>query len=543
MKRFSCLFFAAPLLGAIGCSSKDPPVCHATASIKLKSSVAELRSTTALAIDVLVADTGNSVDPHPLKVVVLKDGVVIKTLVDEPKSLGTVSLSFLPSAEKGLATGAYQIKANCGCPTNAASPQPAEATSPMYVARLGATRIAVKDGDGGGRVPLMYHATNHSKGNSFPIPDTLSATSIDVPTGEAELDAADGSARSFPAPWDDLETPPVDSSGAVVETGNALPVSLKVGTKPDLVFTIGTSAQGASAPQPSGLKANGLPPIRLVVDGAPAPATDTAAVTEGGEVVARLATSPVPAIDKVDLALKWHFEAKGEGGAYVTIPGGDQTATLRFYGVLGNDQGTVAPNLPWVAVVDEATKSIAGKATDAKGAQAILVQHIYEEMGLKYDRAGGASAYSFYAGDGWSSGVFSLSDFLKRSRGSIVNCTDCASILSTYANMIGAKSHYAIIGWNFSLNPILGIGSTVFGSPFTSGYMGFSYHAVTTPDATATINDATLAVDGDSDPKHAPYTKLLVQNLTGADYLTRLSPTFGSGTPDYKYNDQSTKIR
>ena len=85
-------------------------------------------------------------------------------------------------------------------------------------------------------------------------------------------------------------------------------VSLKLGTRPDLVFTIGKTAQGDSAGsglQPTGLGAAGLPAIRLVADGAPA--SDTA-LTEGGTVTVRLATTPVPAIDRVEPDLAWHFE-------------------------------------------------------------------------------------------------------------------------------------------------------------------------------------------------------------------------------------------
>ena len=82
-----------------------------------------------------------------------------------------------------------------------------------------------------------------------------------------------------------------------------------------------------------------------------------------------------------------------------------------------------------------------------------------------------------------------------------------------------------------------------FGSPFESGRFSFSYHAVTTPDEALTINDATLAVDGDSDPTAAPHSRRLVQDLTGEDYLTRLSSTFGTGTPVYQYNDQLTHAR
>lgn len=531
-----------------GTDTAPPPpktTCVATAAITVgNSAVGEIRSSAPLPIEVTIGDTGGATaDPHPVKVVILKDGAPVKTLVDAPKPLGKLSFDFIPSAEKDLATGAYQIKADVGCPASATDMKPGTAQATMYLVRLGATKIAIKDGEGGGRVPLMYHSLAHASLNYFPIPDTMGGSSLDMPVGEPELDKKDGTARAFPsAPWSDLDSPPFDGTGAVIETGNTIPVSLKTGTKPDLVFTIGKTAKSLVGSQPTGLAAAGLPQIRLVVDGITG--TDTALVTEGGEATVRLATSPVPSIDRVDLPVKWHFEVKGTDGTYKPIVGGEQSVTLRFYGVLGNDQGTASPDLPWVAVVDEATKKIAGTANDAPKARSILVQHIYEEVGLAYDRKSGASAYTNYVGSpSWSAARFYLSDFMKRARGKIVNCTDCASILSTYANMIGAKLHYSIIGWSFKLNPIMGIGSTTFGSPFDSGGMGFSYHAVTTPDSTATIDDATLAVDGDSDPKVAPYTKLLVQNLTGSDYLTRLSPTYGTGTPIYQYTDQQTKVR
>jgi hypothetical protein len=526
-----------------GADTAPPPpksTCVGSATINVGSSgVAEIRSTTALSIEVVVADTGGATDPHPVKVVIMKDGAPIKTLVDAAKPLGKLSFDFIPSGEKDLATGAYQIKADIGCPASATDAKPGTASATMYLVRLGATKIVVKDGDGGGRVPLMYHALDHSAANYFPIPDTMASSSLDMPSGEPELDKKDGTARPFPAaPWTDLDTPPVDGSGAVIETGNTIPVSLKTGTKPDLVFTIGKTAKSLVGSQPTGLAAAGLPAIRLVVEGVPG--ADTALVTEGGAATVRLLTSPVPAINKVDLPVKWHFEVKGTDGTYTPIAGGEQSVTLRFYGVLGNDQGTASPDLPWVAVVDEATTKIAGTANDAPKARAILVQHIYQEIGLAYDRKSGASAYTNYIGSpSWTAARFYLSDFMKRARGKIVNCTDCASILSTYANMIGAKLHYAIIGWSFSLNPIEGIGSTTFGSPFDSGGMGFSYHAVTSPDSTATIDDATLAVDGDSDPKTAPHTLELVQNIAGAEYLTRLSP----GAPLYQYKDQVTNVR
>lgn len=516
--------------------------CRPGAVIHLPLPLAELRATAALPVEVMITDSAGATAPHPVKVTLEQpDGTLIATLHDDDAPLGALTLPFTPAAHKDLPTGALRLRAEVGCPA-AAPGQPARATATLYLVRLGATQLAVKDGEGGGRVPLMYHALDHLDANYFPIADTLATSSVAVPPGEAELDRPDGTPRPFPdQPWADLASPPLDASGMVSQTGYTLPVSLKLGTRPELVFTIGKTAQGRAAAQPTGLAAAGLPPIRLVVDGTAG--SDTALVAEGGQARVQLATSPVPAIARVDQSLAWHFEFKGSGGSYVRIPGGEQSVTLRFYGVLGNDQGTAAPDLPWVAVVDEVTTRIAGKATDAPGARALLVQYVYEEMGLTYDRRAGASHYSKYAGGGWTSASFSLAAFLTRARGKVVNCTDCASILSTYANMIGAKLHYAIIGWNFQLNPILGIGGMSFGSPFDSGRLSFSYHAVTSPDEALTIDDATLAVDGDSDPTAAPHTRRLVQDLTGEDYLTRLSSTFGTGTPVYQYNDQLTHAR
>lgn len=523
----------------------DPPprVCLPEVLLTTPAPVAELRSKSAFAIDVAVTDRGGSLDPHPLRVTLeKKDGTVLKTLFDGDQKPGRLPIDFVPASDKNLPTGELRIHAALGCPPSLPGMASVTQTT-LYLLRLGAMQIHVQDGEGGGRVPLLYHAVDKRSGNYFPIPNTLPTSSLSIPSGEPDLDQPDGTPRRFAdKPWADLVTPPVDGSGAVRETGETLPVSLQLGTKPDLRFTIGKTAQAPGGTQPTGLSTMGVPAIRLVVTGVPG--SDAGLIQEGGQATVRLLMSPVPSIQRVDADVKWHFEWRRPDGSYAEIAGSEQSVTLRFYGVLGNEQGKTSPNLPWVAVVDEATQAIAGTASDAAGARAVLVQYVYEKMGLTYDRRSGASAYTRYSGTGgWGTATFSLAEFLKRSRGRVVNCSDCGSILSTYANMIGAKSHYAIIGWSFKLNPILGIGASMFGSPFDSGRLGFSYHAVTSPDATLHIDDATLAVDGDMDPKTAPHTKLLVQSLTGDDYLTRLSPTFGTGTPVYQYKDQITNAR
>jgi hypothetical protein len=60
---------------------------------------------------------------------------------------------------------------------------------------------------------------------------------------------------------------------------------------------------------------------------------------------------------------------------------------------------------------------------------------------------------------------------------------------------------------------------------------------VTTDDGGLTIWDATLALDGDLDPRSAPSTELLVQTIDGEEYLERL---VRNGFADYYYESRGT---
>lgn len=516
-------------------TSPQSTTCHATAAIHLASPVADARARKPLNIAIDLGDTGGMPGAHPLKVVLTKDGKAIKTLLDATREPGKVSVDLDPSITSALATGRYGLSASAGCPAGATESTPAEAAVPLFLVRLGVTSIDVQKGDGE-RVALMYHAVGHHYENVYPITEKVAAT-LAIAGGEPDIDDASGKLRVFAKPWSELDTPPTDADENVLERGVTWPVSLKVGTKPDIVLELGKTAAGATPGTTfgSGLDTPECPAVRIVVDGN----SPSEPIVPGKSVTARLAQSPVASIARVDHALTWRFEAKGADGRWSEIPGADASATLRLYGVLGNAQGTAAPDLPWVAVVDDATHAIGGAASDAAGARALLVKHVYEEMGLSYDRAQGASHYTDYTNGGYTHATFLLARFLERELGTIVNCSDCASILSTYSNMIGAPLSYSIIGWSFSLHPIQGIGSTTFGSPFTSGRMGFTYHAVTSSDASATIHDATLAVDGDTTPAAAPFTKQLVHGMPGAEYLDRLS---GDSRAGYIYVGKSTSL-
>ncbi len=514
--------------GAIDEAPAAPPpapsaICRSTIAVHPASPVADARARKPLPIAIDLGDDGGMPGARAVKIVLSKAGAPVATILDSSHDLGTLDAALDPALTKDLALGLYSIDATAACPGGATQSTPGAAQTPLFLVHLGVTSIDVGDGDGA-RVELMYHAVDHTYDNLYPISRATAAT-LAIPDGESELDDTNGTLRVFAKPWDVLDTPPVDAMGAVVLQGATLPVSLRVGTKPDLVFAVAKKATGLDEP--------GLPPIRLVADGAP-----SEPIAAGARSTARLASSPVPSIARVDHDLAWTFEAKTDAG-WVEIPGAGSAATLRFYGVLGNTQGTAPPELPWVAVVDDATRAIAGSASDAAGARAALVKHVYEDLGLAYDRVNGASHYTEYANGFGGGSTFVLAHFLARDSGAIVNCSDCASILSTYANMIGAPLSYAILEQNFSLHPIRGIGAKEFGPPFDDGRLAFSYHAVTSSDSSKTIHDATLAVDGDSDPSQAPYTETLLQGMMSAEYLNRLS---GDPKVHFTHVDQTTKL-
>jgi hypothetical protein len=131
---------------------------------------------------------------------------------------------------------------------------------------------------------------------------------------------------------------------------------------------------------------------------------------------------------------------------------------------------------------------------------------------VEYDCPGGGSTH-------YALGAFNCTAFLERLRGGIgngvyVNCTDCATILSTFANVLGCDLWQSRMGWGFDLNPLLAIGSSVWQT--ACGWGAFSYHEVAWKGACTAneeVCDACLQVDGDPDPTTPPHTPLLPVNL------------------------------
>jgi len=194
----------------------------------------------------------------------------------------------------------------------------------------------------------------------------------------------------------------------------------------------------------------------------------------------------------------------------------------RFYVVLGvptspwNQLPHAAANtqLPWTDVLDYACRWAAGAQT--RDFAAALVTRAVYALGpslVTYDCPGGGSSH-------YSWGHFDCTAFVERLRGGIgngvyVNCSDCATIVSTFANALGCDLWQSRMGWGFALNELLAIGGHNWQT--ACGWSAFSYHEVAWENACASgddVFDACLRVDGDGDPTQPPHVALLPQDLT-----------------------------
>jgi hypothetical protein len=176
--------------------------------------------------------------------------------------------------------------------------------------------------------------------------------------------------------------------------------------------------------------------------------------------------------------------------------------------------------LPWTDVLDYACQWGLGAVTvDAAAAGVTRGVFALGPGVVTYDCPGGGSSH-------YSWGGFDCTAFVDRLKGGLgngvyVNCSDCATFVSTFANILGADLWQSRMSGasSFGLNSMLGIGSNVWqpcchGSPGWSD--AFSYHEVAWKGAcTASENvfDGCLEVDGDGDPTSAPHTALLPVDL------------------------------
>jgi hypothetical protein len=119
--------------------------------------------------------------------------------------------------------------------------------------------------------------------------------------------------------------------------------------------------------------------------------------------------------------------------------------------------------------------------------------------------------------------------------GPYINCSDCAAVVSTFANALGCDLWQSRMGsgLTFELNPILAIGSHVWRP--ACGWPGFDMHEVAWEfpcGENERVFDASLRVDADPTPGAPPHLPLLPANLRFGEsgdglYLDRLTTPRG----------------
>jgi hypothetical protein len=215
--------------------------------------------------------------------------------------------------------------------------------------------------------------------------------------------------------------------------------------------------------------------------------------------------------------------------------------------------------LPWTDVLDYTCAWASGQTT-VDGAAAAVTSRVYNSLGFKYENVAGASAYI----DSTSPAMqqFYCTRFISflasgTGVGPDVNCMDCATIVTTFANSVGCNLTESTMYTpnvpftsfkSFACNEIMAIGFTAWGYPFPGQpWVGkFTYHEVAWtpgigyPDP---LYDACLRVDSGSNPwdwtspsvTHTPALPLKMPFTTQA-----MLPTFPIGTP---FTDQSYRER
>lgn len=174
--------------------------------------------------------------------------------------------------------------------------------------------------------------------------------------------------------------------------------------------------------------------------------------------------------------------------------------------------------LPWAEVLDVACAWATGATTEDDVARR-LTQSTYDlgSTVLEY----GCPPFEAYSNTLLD--VFHCTSFLERLRGGIgngrfVNCSDCATIVSTFSNVLGCDLWQSRMGRYvpaFDTNPILAMGSDRWQSPCGLG-QGFLFHEVAWKSECTSddeVCDASLAVDADRFPHAAPQRALLATNM------------------------------
>ncbi|TET35380.1 MAG: hypothetical protein E3J72_11270 [Planctomycetota bacterium] len=412
----------------------------------------------------------------------------------------------------------------------------------IFIVRLGIVGIQfVDNGLGGTEYQMMYHIRNTSKYTYYAIPDNQPEWSIGPNSGEvADLDVNDGQPRALPPLWPNLNSPPQDASdpSGVEDDCYNHPICYRRASVPKFILTLGTDAASDVTPGTAvgcGYPVAGLP-IRIISLG------DTPEVPGANEDIAPAGTmtfvsngSLPNGLYKTTISPTFRFEYN-DGGTWCPIPGQIVTAhtiyTIHDTPALTTSPSPTPPYLPWVRVVDMVVGWVNSNAA-AGQIDSIVTNQTNTFFGLLYDTATGAPGYTT------PSFVFEMSNFIDdydTSSFGRINCSDCACLVSTFANTVGINHQLQRLGISnpIPLNWMIPIGWD-WQIPFGGD---FSFHCVVTRDNGDTVSDAccTLDTDGDNGPGSSAtvHTPVLPVDMDYATYSSLLSPSPGSwGTYDF----------
>lgn len=214
-------------------------------------------------------------------------------------------------------------------------------------------------------------------------------------------------------------------------------------------------------------------------------------------------------VQRADVTWTWQYQV--DGGAWANMA----TTNHRVYVILATptqpwQQTALRSNqqLPWTDVLDYAC-DWAKAATTMDQMLNLATIKVNSGINLTYDVNAGASVYTGAIGGLYYFLCGFFVDFLTTGKGNgrTVNCTDCATIVTSFANILGANIcasqmyNTANRATGFSCNQILAIGTSTWAVPFNGN--GFSYHEVAwtgTSSYSDPLYDACLQYDTGTNP-------------------------------------------
>lgn len=441
----------------------------------------------------------------------VKDGAgrLVRQLLSGQRSAGRHLASWDGTAS-GLfvAPGTYSVELSSGGQRLA--------TSPLSIVRLGIRSVGF---GGSGKVSLTYHDAD-GFGSRIPLDQigpawTLPASAL----GAGCLDASSGAPLSLPARHTGLTAPPRTSSGTLASRGISLPLAYTLGSQPQAQLQFGDSAASNGSQVGCGYPIAGVP-LRVAVEGGASVASMSGELQPGGTTTLDLPAAP-GSVGKTTARYRFRFYYLA-GNAWAPVPGG-QTTEHTLYATFARPASADMPGRrPWVKALDLAASWAAGQTT-RRGAMTKVVEGVNSSLGLRYDVNAGAPAYT----GGWElhRPELDFDAFLDDlDNGRTVNCLDCASLVTKVASQLGLSTQVAILGYDFRLYFLRGIGYSSFTSSLFGGHHAFSYHAVATTDRGSTIDDACLHLDDDARPWSSPFTDRLPTGIALDRYRQQLSP-------------------